>query len=49
MMIITLEANGFSIWPYLVEVTPVENFPGGPGKATRLLICGLNIYKFRRC
>jgi len=49
MMIITVEANGFSVWPYFVEVTPFENFPGGPGKIIRLLICGLNIYKFRCC
>ena len=49
MMIITVEADGFSIWPFFVEVTPFENFPGGPGKKSRLLICGLNIYKFRCC
>ena len=36
MMTITVVANGFSIWPYFVEVTPFENFPGGPGKATKL-------------
>jgi len=30
MMIITLQADGFSIWPYSVEVNPMEI--GGPSK-----------------
>jgi len=42
MMIITVEADGLSVWPYFVEVTPFENFPRGPGKTIiRLLIYGL--------
>jgi len=41
MMTITVEADGFSIWPYFVEVTPFENFPRGPGKTIKLLISGL--------
>ena len=33
MMIITVEANDFSIWPYSVEINPMEILPvGGPGK-----------------
>jgi len=36
MMTITVVADGFSVWPYFVEVTPFENFPGGPGKTTKL-------------
>ena len=33
MMIITVEADGFSIWPYSVEINPIEILPvGGPGK-----------------
>ena len=33
MMIITLTADGFSLWPYYVEVNPSELLPlGGPGK-----------------
>ena len=32
MMIITVEADGFSIWPYSVEINPMESLPvGGPG------------------
>ena len=33
MMIIILTADGFSLWPYYVEVNPIELLPlGGPGK-----------------
>ena len=33
MMIITVEADGFSIWPYSVEINPMEILPiGDPGK-----------------
>ena len=32
-MIITLQSYGFSIWPYSVEVNPMEILPvGAPGK-----------------
>jgi len=31
-IIITIEADGFSIWPFSVVVTPVEI--GGPSKLT---------------
>ena len=32
-MIITLQSDGFSIWPYSVEVNPMEILPvGAPGK-----------------
>ena len=32
-MIITLQSNGFSIWPYSVEVNPMEILPvGAPSK-----------------
>ena len=32
-MIITLHSDGFSIWPYSVEVNPMEILPvGAPGK-----------------
>ena len=32
-MIITLQSDGFSIWPYHVEVNPMEILPvGAPGK-----------------
>ena len=35
MMIITVEADGFSIQPYIVEINPIEILPvGGPGKVT---------------
>ena len=38
MMLITIEADGFSIWPYSVEITPTEFLPvGGPGKPTQCL------------
>ena len=34
-MIITLQADGFSTWPYSVEVNPMEILPvGDPGKLT---------------
>ena len=34
-MIITLEADGFSPWPYAVEITPTEILPvGAPGQVT---------------
>ena len=37
MMIITVEADGFSIWPYSVEINPIELLPvGGPGKVIEL-------------
>ena len=29
MMIITVEADGFSIWPYSVEMNPTEILPPG--------------------
>ena len=32
-IIVTLEADGFSLWPYYVEVNPIELLSlGGPGK-----------------
>ena len=35
-MIITVEADGFSAWPYAVEITPTEMLPvGAPGKVTK--------------
>ena len=35
-MIITVEADGFSPWPYAVEITPTEMLPvGAPGKVTK--------------
>ena len=38
MMIITVEADGFSIWPYSVEINPVEILPvGGPGKLVKYM------------
>ena len=34
-MTITVEADGFSPWPYVVEITPTEILPvGAPGKVT---------------
>ena len=29
IMIITVEADGFSIWPYYVEINPIEVLPVG--------------------
>jgi len=43
MMIITVEADGFSDWPYnySVEINPIENLPVGDlGKMTA---CDFNI------
>ena len=38
MMIITVDADGFSIWPYVVEIKPIELLPvGGAGKVTKLV------------
>ena len=35
-MIITVEADGFSPWPYAVEITPSEILPvGATGKITK--------------
>ena len=35
-IIITVEADGFSPWPYAVEITPTEMLPvGAPGKVTK--------------
>ena len=32
MMLVTVEADGFSIWPYTVEINPMEILPvGAPG------------------
>ena len=37
-MIITLEADGFSLWPYYVEVNPIELLPvGESGKLIKRL------------
>ena len=37
MMMITVEADGFSIWPYSIEINPTEILPvGGPGKLCNL-------------
>ena len=39
MMIITVEADAFSIWPYSVEINPIEILPvGGPGKLMYLIM-----------
>ena len=37
MMKVTVEADGFSIWPYSVEINPMEILPvGAPGKPYRV-------------
>ena len=39
MMIITLSADGFSLWPYYAEVNPIELLPlGGPGKLFKVFV-----------
>ena len=39
MMIITLTADGFSLWPYYVEVNSIELLPlGGPGKLFKVFV-----------
>ena len=43
-MIITLQSDGFSIWPYSVEINPMEILPvGAPGKLTECLTGDFNL------
>ena len=54
MMIVTVEADGFSIWPYSVEINPMENLPvGAPGRNDKPLVYDfssyINVYLNRQC